>query len=248
MEKFIEKNNFIRRLHLDSETQKAVLDYHMKIKGDPFMLTRGDHSNPRGLLDTYSRLLLIARTPYRTKKEAEEVGLVDIHYEWVVESDLRRYSVGYKPKEISTDGWFLLCDAFADCGFLRPFIKDDSQSLRWPEIDHVFKFLADYYICSESFYDDAFVIGCFNPRIHADYEALDRALGASDLERLLNYISAVSPEFYGDLFQIFYGEYHTGDFERWVMEYAERQNVLGRAEVIANVNRIYLGQKIVVEF
>ena len=247
MDNFFTKNTFIERLNLSSETEKAILDYHMREASIPVDLDKNDRTYVRGLLDTYSNLLLLARTPYFSKDEAENDKLTDIHYEWITGYDFRHYFVGYKPSEISNEVWFSLCDAFADCGFLRPFGRG-SLSLKWAEIDHVFKTLASYYtIEAASCISDPFVIGCFNPHSHSDYEAFDRTLGADDLERLLRYLSIVSPDAAEGVNRLIYGDYPSGHFENWIMADNIKRQLFSRAEVIANVNRIYLGRKVIIE-
>lgn len=248
VEKFNEKTSFIERLNLSSETEKAVLEYHTKVKGNTLILNGNGRTDFYGVLDTYSKLLLIARTPYYNEEEVKDLGLLDIHYEWMDNSDYKHYFIGYKPKDISTSGWFSLCDAFSECGFLRPLARDE-HSLKWPEIDHVFKDLADeYYAYSEDRYAEDFAIGCFNPRTHSEYEEFERTLGADDLERLVRYLYAVTADATA-CFTMFFssGEYKPGDFERWVMGHEEVHRMLGRTEVIRNVNRIYLGKKITIE-
>ena len=247
MEKFLQKNSFIERLNLSSDVEKAVLEYHVRIASIPIDLDESARTYIRGLLDTYSKLLLIARTPYYSEKEVQDLGLLNIHYEWMDNSDYNRYFVGYKPKDFSTDAWFSLCDAFSECGFFRPFARDN-HSLKWPEIDHVFKSLADeYYAYSENRYVENYMIGCFNPSCHSDYERFNRMLGANDLERLVKFLYMVTADATACFSMLFCGEYKSGDFERWVMEHEEVHRVLGRSEVIRNVNRIYLGEKITIE-
>ncbi len=247
VEKYNGKTNFIERLHLPSDVEQAVLDYHVKVNNLSVTLDERDRTDFRGILDTYSELLLIARSPYycKLRHKGEDISLVDVSYEWTTNSDLRRYFVRYKPEAMNSRKWFSLCDAFGDSGFLRPFAKD-GQSLIWAEVDYVFKLLSDYYTSSD-YYETPFVIGCFNPRTHDDYEAFDRILGTSDVERLLRYLSIVSLEYVGGFHQLLYDDYRMGDFERWIMDDEEKRRMFSRSEVIANVNRIYLGEKVTIE-
>lgn len=248
MEIFLQKDTFIGRLNLPSDIEKAILEYHMKESSIPVDLDKNDRTYVRGLLDTYSKLLLLARTPYFSKDEAENAKLTDIHYEWITDYDFQHYFVGYKPNKLSNEAWFSLCDAFADCGFLRPFGGRGSLSLKWAEIDHIFRNLASYYTIEAATYEnDPFVIGCFNPRNHSNYEAFDRVLGADDLDRLLRYLSIVSPDAAEGINRLIYGDYPSGDFENWVMADNTRRQLFSRAEVLTNVNRIYLGKKVTIE-
>lgn len=248
MDNFLQKNTFIERLCLPSDIEKEILEYHLKEASLPIDLGCNNGTYIQGLLDTYSKLLLIARTPYFSKDEAKNNKLTNVHYEWITDYDFRHYFVGYKPAGISIDAWFSFCDASADCGFLRPFGGRESLSLKWAEIDHVFKTLANYYaIEAVAYAGDPFVIGCFNPCNHSNYEAFDRILGVDDLDRLLRYLSIVSPDAAEGINRLIYGDYPSGDFENWIMADSTKRQLFSRAEVIANVNRIYLGRKVIIE-
>ena len=244
VERYLAKNTFVERLNLPSEVEQAVLEYHAEINNLPIDLDERGRTSFSGVLDTYSNLLLIARSPYRDEKKISKYNLTQEYYERASIMDSRYYFVGYKPKEIDSESWFSLCDAFGDCGFLKSFSVGD-QSLRWVEVDYVFKGLADYYTSGDFLYNEPFVIGSLNPRTHDDYENFDRVLTGADLERLAKYLSMVSWDAVEEC--LLQGNYQAGDFEKYVMSDPEKARIFGRSEVIANVNRIYLGEKVTVE-